>query len=533
MAFATFNVTTDTDAQSSTAGKFVFTDTSDYTGITLTNITGSFTVTYPDGNQYIGSGDINPSSSLTFTLNIPTDSNGDYLEGTYTFLYTVVIGGNVSAGTYSNTVSFKYCKTLPDTATVDLIADCLCAKLSVTDNTSYGSYTTISRLYTVTPPPSLGMSAGVFTSSTFSYTDSPFYTGVYYLTVDVATTYVSTNTVGTVTVKERLEDSSNKIDIQCDIDLCGLTDCINDFRNDVAAEANARGGYAKLPASLSEKVEVINGKLIDFNNNAKCGNSTKAAALYQEIKDLLSCNCGCSSTTNTSRIITPVCGSGGTSANVIVTNTDNNLTVLSVTSGNTTTYTVNLAASTQTLLTTLQSTVNTLTTTVGNLSPKQYYQLTDENYIGDVSNAAGVGIQDLYTFTLSAAGDPENTLEDGDCLKITAGVTFAENTAIKTVYVYVDSTILFRHSVGFVVGQVGNFRQGDMLIEVVIRQKANQVQLVSATANGTASYIWQGFQSQAIDFSASTVLKASAQTAGGTAADITYKFFDVEIFKSA
>lgn len=533
----TFTIVFDTDVQSGTYGKWVITDTTDYNGLGIApaNVSGAITLSYPDGTGRIGvSGDILPAVSTTNnSLNIPLDSDGAFMEGTYTVTYQIVVTGNVTPGTYTSSITFEYCKTLPSKPTLDTAVDCLCAELTVTDQTDLGNYTTVTRSYTVTPPPNLGLSTQAFTSKQFTYNLQ--YTGTHSIYVNVATTYTPATSV---TVKERLVYANYEVDVTCDIDLCGLRSCISKFTKNVVSQSNKKGGWDALPLELKEQSILINLYAENFELAVQCSNRDDITYYYNKIKDTLGCDCGCDSTTDNGNVrLTPICGSSSSGNTVSVVSSDNSIDVTTSTVGTTTTFDLGIAQSYITLISTNQSNISSLQTQVNNLPTQQYYKLTDDTYIGDVGNSASPAEEDLYDFTLTAAGNANDTLEDGDTLKITIPITFASATTTnKTVRVYAGGVLLFaalaKNIISTILEVGAIYRQGDLLIEVFIEKKDNTTQITYAKTEGTFNYL-STFFNPAINFGASQILKVTGQSAAGAANDVVAKSFTVEIFKSA
>lgn len=377
-----FTVTFDLDPQSSTTGKLVLTDTTDLNamGITASDLEGAFTVRFPDGTSRVGNvltnPDIDKDVSSVFTgIDIPKDSNGEYLEGTYKFEYIIQVSGGKTVSCSFQEKSFDFCPQTPDTANLDFQANCFCTELTVTDNTDYGNYDSLTRNYEVTPPPNTGQSTKTFSSRQFTYTFT--HTGVYYVSVDNAVTYVD----GAFTIKDRLTDSSNFTNIQCDIDLCGLFKCIQNFIDDLDKKAGRRGGYSELPAEDEEDLHRVLLMTRAFDSAVDCQKWSDATKYYNRLKDLIDCGCGEDSTSE-NRKVTPVCGSTGGGDDVDVVG-GSNINVSSSTSGGTTTYTVSLAQS-------LIDTINQNATNLSNLAID--VSVKKDNFNSNVSSKAVITV---------------------------------------------------------------------------------------------------------------------------------------------
>lgn len=505
-----FTTEFDLDAQSATAGKFVFTDTFDYAGagIALADVTGAFTLIYPDLTGRTGdisTPDITGNVSLVFdTLNVPKDSNGDYMEGAYSFAYTVLVAGAVQPGTTTTTVSFTFVNQIPTTASLSLVLDCLCARLTVTDRTDYGTFTTQNLSYTVFAPATTPAIVNeTFAALTFIYSLDGKVTGVYYVIPNVTLTYV----LGTVTVSGRLNDGQSqehRIDVQCDIDLCGLQVCLNAYNNWLTVQLAQYGTFNELPADIKNDFEEILLNFQLFESAAKCGAGEQATTAYNKLLILLECDCG-SSTSVTTRTITASCNtSGGTT---VLQNTDNNIDVTSNVIGSTTTWTIDLSATAVALL----ASVAVLAAQVAALEEGKYFQINNTLSDSGTTNAAGGTLETLKTFTVLFASYP---LADGETVKFTARFTIAANARDHSVgyqlfqgVVKDGITILFPKNVG-----VAQTVEVHVEIERISAASARITQrFISSFSGSSAQTLFYTSEIEAVDFTANFDLRATGQ----------------------
>lgn len=429
---ASITVVFDVDCESATFGKFVITDTSDYAGegIALADVTGTVTVTYPDGDSTIAA--INPSTSLVNnTIAIPQDANGDYMQGIYTFAYSIVVTGSVQPGTYTTSSNYDYCPTLAFPASgcylpqIAFISDCFCLRITATDETDYGTPTTITRDIILYPPPSLGLPSVSTSAASLVY---PFsYTGGYEVAVDTLVTYVD----GIVTVSGRVKGSCYE-EVKCDVNLCSLYNCMKKMFASLERKAGLLGGKNNLPLELQDKWDTLIELDMLFDHALKCGQYADAQTYYDRIEALVDCDCGCQEGAGP-QLVNPYCGGGAGSGTTTVVTGTGNITVSSVTVGTTITYTVAMTSgfvaqitAIQNSITALQASITSINNTIAALPPKQYYLLSTA--AGTSENTATTSEETLRTYTL-----PADTLEIGDILTITTEFRLGVNNNAKTI----------------------------------------------------------------------------------------------------
>jgi len=435
------NVIFDVDCESSNFGKLFFTDLSDYAGqgIDPDDVQGTWTVTFPDGDSAIVQIDPNVSTSNA-SVSIPLDANGDYMTGGYVFLYSITVSGAIQPGTYTQTINYDFCpalKLVPGSCTVPCIeieVNCFCLKITASDETKYGQPANITREITLYPPPPLSLPSESTSGQSIVYNFS--YTGGY--TVEVNTSVGYSNTTNNVGIAARVKGSIFK-DIKCDRDLCSLYNCIKKLYESLAYKAGTLGGWDKLPMEQRELwISVLSLSEL-FDHALKCGDYNDADKYYDELKDLVDCDCGCQKGTGP-RLVNPYCGGAPGNGNTVVVAGSGNVTVSSNTVGSTTTYTVGLSSGFLALITQMQNDITALqgditniNNTISALPPKQYYKLYDS--AGVAENIGNTSEQTLRSYTL-----PINTLAIGDTLIAEAEFRLAVNTNAKTVKLLYGAT---------------------------------------------------------------------------------------------
>ena len=257
MATFAYNATFYTRVGSSDYGKIRIyaTTTSPFTyptyfGFEVISPTGAVIKTMPSP---FNSSNIPPPSSdvigegTTAAIAIPLDSNGAFLQGTYTFrviaLYETSDGSNVYA---SSTETIKYAFTPVEIsqfkANMRVEVAYATAKIKLTDLTYIVGLTGVSRTMSVIPPtiPTVSLSGGTTTGTSLVYTFT--YTGVRYV-AQLVTDAIFTTVSGTFTfdhqlriqqnsyidinalVLSQLRAQANAVLVGIEEEICGSLDC--------------------------------------------------------------------------------------------------------------------------------------------------------------------------------------------------------------------------------------------------------------------------------------------------------------------
>lgn len=419
-----FTVLFDLDEDSSTVGKFVLEDTTDYVGegITLADVTGYFNiVNNVNGNIHTGSissPDIDGSVSFVFdTINIPTDANGDYVKDTYTFSYYITVVGAVQAGNYENVGnSFNFCPSVPDDPTITWSNNCYTFVATSTDTTNYSvtgiSATpdfTVTRSHTVTPPANTGQTAQTTSAAknVYSFTHS----GGYDVTVDSALTVTS----GIFTINARVKGTETFL-INCDTDLCALYTCISTTVNDILTTAGNVGGLANiksLPTSDYDRlISILTYKSL-FEQAISCGKFDAADTYYAKLKEITQCDCGCTSGTEVRLVNT-----GSNSSSVTVVQAGSNINITTSVVGSTTTYTVAVD-------TALSAAVSANTSAIAALVDNKFFQISNSISDSGTTSGASGSVETLKSSTFNVTTYP---VADGETVHATGRFTIAANT---------------------------------------------------------------------------------------------------------
>ena len=115
-------------------------------GIALTDVNIVFKIISPIGIIYnntnfsapdISYPNIGIQSDIFSSVLLPFTSAGEVIQGNYTIVMTLQVGGIVQAGTYTLTKIYNYSLVFP-VVEINTDIDCLCGKLKSIDDTSYG-----------------------------------------------------------------------------------------------------------------------------------------------------------------------------------------------------------------------------------------------------------------------------------------------------------------------------------------------------------------------------------------------------------
>lgn len=270
----------------------------------------------PDGTLTV----MVPSMNLPL-VTVPIVTNGDFEEGLYSVVFEVE---NVATpGTYvSYPLSFQL-EVLNQgedncvkKGLISYITDCLCLKMTVTDNTDYSDVTVISREMTIVPPtiPNLPPPTNLVTpnaSVTFDFE----YSGVTYNT-SLFTVYEHYYTptedanYPDVIIRESLSYAQSE-KVSCAHDLCKLINCINDFYKAAIQQASDLGGIQRLPADKLSKWLLIQCYLTMYNNAVKCKDTATMDYVFKKLQSITGCDCGCGGASSSEIVkLVPLCAGG-------------------------------------------------------------------------------------------------------------------------------------------------------------------------------------------------------------------------------
>lgn len=428
---ASFTIIFDVDKNSPTYGKWLFTDTTDYSalGWNVNDVVGWFNISYPNGNGYMGSQsnpDITVGNGTNNSISIPQDANGNWLQGTYSFVLNLF--NTVTLQSQQATISYKYCPPfkfgLGDEGTISNTTDCFQYKLNVLDKTHYGTPTTKTELITLYPPQPLidNGDASVVTSNSSSLLYVFGYTGTYVATIDTLVTYVS----GNVTVSGRVT-ADKSISVQCSLNICNLIACYNDKLRKLTHQVSKGGYLDSVDNALKTDMLLASFYLLAYKENSACGNYNVATDDYNKLAKVLNCDCNCGDVNKISddiRLVNPNFDS--TIAQVYNVVGQGSIQVTSNTVGNTTTFTVSLSqslintingntsdiATLQGDVTTLQGDVTTLQGDVLALQNLVPVLLHSDTAVDSTTNASGDQVLKSYTLQAGTLG------VDGDIIEV-------------------------------------------------------------------------------------------------------------------
>ena len=328
--------------------QFFFKDTSDYAGqgINPNNITGSFKVTFGGNviynnlaNYQSGTlADIILSSSNTNAtiIQLPLNPDGTVPQGLYTVYYQVWDSGSSTMSSVTETFNFIYASPSVEVAgSVQVYTPS--PLLTLTDNTVYivNSVTpTLNRVATITYPPIL--INNVLTTPTPTTGTTAVTTSTTFYTPTQVTMSVVSNLTYTFSNFQVVDKVSGEIPFQIDATsfcklYCGL------LQMQINAQNNPQNSQLQDDCAYAGFLVV----LIMLAQN--CGKTDDISSLITQIENLGSfdtdCGCGCGSS------VQQVIGLGSLVNAYNVLSANSYITVTPVTSGNTTTFTIQLADS--------------------------------------------------------------------------------------------------------------------------------------------------------------------------------------------
>lgn len=266
-------------------------------------------ITAPSGEEIKAFPTVTPDAQLdggesdSFNIDIPLDSEGNYLSGTY--VITVRRDGSTDT-----TVEKEYVYTphnapdhLSGSTTLTTAFSCLTGIIQAIDDTDYTTLglTLDDREIQITPP-SIDPQADVI-SATAAATMVVAYTNVAYqvqlstsLTWDEEDLGDSVDAFSTGTILDY-----KSIDVTCETDgICESLDCLGNELTKAYNEACAAGGYSRLAGTTKDKIEwaMLNLAMAKFQYD--CGNVTSSQTFLARAKEGINCGCGCSGATSDS-----------------------------------------------------------------------------------------------------------------------------------------------------------------------------------------------------------------------------------------
>mgnify|MGYP000013367305 CR=1 FL=1 len=352
------------------SGQIIVDDQTDYVGqgipldgtytvrgflaITLASATGTSTIYNNIGGA---TPDINPVSSTTsvLTIDLPKDSGGNILQGTYSIVYNVIVGDPDQVGVIvadvTEAFSYTYQQDLP---TVCLTADVNCQGATITsyDSTDYGLYAIVSRTHNLYPPPATGATTITGTQASLS-SGSPIYDKTW--TQEVLSTVTYNLPDGLIAIV--YVEGSREIPVVCDLGMskifCCLKKVFNRYNSLLAKNIVAANDM------YIDTVKPMLEAMVMYNAAVAAGNTNGASYYYNLTVETSNCgeDCGCNSTEP--QLIEPNIGSSNVT---IVTSPDNSISVVPVVDGVTTTYQIQVSAALQQALAAIKNTVVTTAT---------------------------------------------------------------------------------------------------------------------------------------------------------------------------
>lgn len=243
-----------------------------------------------------------------YTIAIPTTTGGDYLAGTYLIEIAEDTPGDPGVY-YEETYSFYWCP-LELKGVIGFVANCICGKITITDETPYGTATVVDRSMTVYPPQIPGQPPPTPTeTSNDSMIISFGYANVQYQTVlevEIERTIITS----VVSNEELTKTQWNKV--ICDYNFCELLTCVQAEYTRILALASAKGGIKNIAASELDAWLKLTKNFQLLNSFMACGDYSAAQDMYEQIKADLNCDCDCGDANTTEPVaISPACGDEG------------------------------------------------------------------------------------------------------------------------------------------------------------------------------------------------------------------------------
>lgn len=247
----------------------------------------SITVTHPDGHVDVEAGTSSGIGEVSESIDLRTDSDGEYLQGDYVITYT-----NEDDPAVNQTETFTVNYTAP-TVVITPSIDYVCSSLTSTDSTSYsiagGVLIDSTRTHTVSYPNATGLADVEDDTQIISI--SPIYSGEF-------TTEISTDVTWTVNSGQSNQYSIGDVltgtlsyEVDKEHTLCELRCCLKaayDRWQNAKCNGNRR-------ASQFEDDFIKVASISALAQNAlNCGNTESISAYVAKAKDISDCDdCNC------------------------------------------------------------------------------------------------------------------------------------------------------------------------------------------------------------------------------------------------
>lgn len=306
------NVKFDQRPASADKGKIVITATEGST-VPGDNWELYFTLTAPDDSVILGATDFGGVGNLSvafpgtdsLTVDIPLDSDGNYLKGNYNLQAWKRVVTDVDplpAEELIVDVTYDFCphntplNTGNSNITTSETLNCLTGALTGNDDTDYDalSLTRTSRTLTIDPPAIDGRADVTATDADVTIT-------VAYANVTYPITYAIEYTYDSVTADAELTILSaagilKTVDylIDCGGNLCSTLTCLKTYFDTLKTKATSLGGWARLPEADKGNFALISAYVNLAFGFKSCGNTVKQTEAINAARALLSeCACTC------------------------------------------------------------------------------------------------------------------------------------------------------------------------------------------------------------------------------------------------
>lgn len=324
--------------------QIILTDTTDYVGqgiIGGDGPAGIITATGPAGifysNTNFGDADVPApltSPTSTKTIALPIDGSGNILQGTYSVKYTVkLVTGDSSQAEKTTVKSINYTKPVAD---VEMTVNLGAPLLTSDDLTDY----TIDLI-----TPSIVYDHDIFYPASLSVdpiqgASKIVTTNVIFIVAGQVLAYTSTVVATTtydygdgITVTDEVT-GNGQIDIDGDATVCQLYCCMRAAFNRYLRESTTDSRRAQ---ETLEQLNEASSLLLLLDVSIRCGKTEDTNDYALQIKEVLDCNDDCECGDEPQLVI----GSGSTFGMVVV-DEGPGITVVSVSGGGLTTYTVSM-----------------------------------------------------------------------------------------------------------------------------------------------------------------------------------------------
>lgn len=332
-------------------GKVVIQDITDYAGqgvdVNTVTVAGYLKLEYDSGAGWVafynniggGTPDITPPSNYINAVDIaiPLDSDGLPLAAKYRFTYVVSVTDGSGESITTDIFDYEYTIVDPEIC-ISTTVNCAQSKNTSVDVTNYNlvnvTIESLTKVHTLYPPPTSGLSDLVSSVTTLNYT--PIANGTW--TAEIIATVIYQQADGLFVTVEL--NGIKEFTVTCDTKLSKVLCCLNSL--DKTYNSLLTSNPSKAQVFFDNTYQPTFRYVVLFLAAQSAGNATKAGIYYNNISEYSGCgDCSC----NDDITIVPAENTGGNNQIYNVDSPTGTVSVVTQINGSTTTFHLEVSTS--------------------------------------------------------------------------------------------------------------------------------------------------------------------------------------------